>query len=96
MRNKRADDKKDKPATTNPNVPDDLRSEYNFSNSRPNPYAERPKVYRGGARAGAGRKPAAQPAERHTITVYPADARFLRSLDANLSKAIRKLIARAR
>ncbi|MBI4788506.1 MAG: hypothetical protein HY782_15855 [Chloroflexi bacterium] len=77
---------------------DDLRPHYDvdYSKTRPNPYANRPKIYRGGARVGAGRKPAAQPMERHTITVHPSDAKFLRSLDANLSKAIRKLIAKAR
>ncbi len=75
---------------------DDMRSEYDFSHSRPNPYAARAKVYRGGARPGAGRKPVAQPMERHTITVHPTDAQFLRSLDPNFSKAIRKLIAKAR
>jgi hypothetical protein len=73
-----------------------MRPEYDFSRSRPNPYATRAKVYRGGARPGAGRKPVAQPMERHTITVHPTDAKFLRSLDSNLSKAIRKLIAKAR
>ncbi len=77
---------------------DDLRPHYDvdYSKTRPNPYAHRPKISRGGARAGAGRKRAAQPMERHTITVHPADAKFLRSLDANLSKAVRKLIAKAR
>lgn len=75
---------------------DDLRPHYDFTHSRPNPYAHRPKIYRGGARVGAGRKAAAQPMERRTITVHPADAKFLRSLDKNLSKAVRKLIAQAR
>lgn len=74
----------------------EMRDEYDFSQSRPNPYAARPKVYRGGARPGAGRKPVAKPMERHTITVHPSDAKFLRSLDPNLSKAVRKLIAKAR
>ncbi len=75
---------------------DDLRPEYDFSASRPNPYADRPKIFRGGARKGAGRKPVAKPMERHTITMHPSDTKFLRSLDANLSKAVRKLIAQAR
>jgi hypothetical protein len=75
---------------------DDLRPEYDFAESRPNPYANRPKIYRGGVRAGAGRKPIAQLMERHTITMHPSDAKYLRSLDTNLSKAVRKLIAQAR
>ncbi len=78
------------------NVRADIRDEYDFSHSHPNPYATRRKIYRGGARPGAGRKPVAQPMERHTITVHPSDAKYLRSLDSNLSRAIRKLIAKAR
>ncbi len=58
--------------------------------------AHRPKIYRGGTRVGAGRKRVVQPMERHTITVHPADAKFLRSLDKNLSRAVRQLIAKAR
>lgn len=73
-----------------------MRAEYDFTHSRLNPYATRPKTYRGGARPGAGRKPVAQPMERHTITVHPSDAKFLRSLDSNLSRAIRKLIAKSK
>ncbi len=88
--------KKNGTGSTKAAAPNAMRPEYDFSRSRPNPYARRPKIYRGGARPGAGRKPVAQPMERHTITVHPSDAKYLRSLDANLSRAIRKLIAKAR
>ncbi len=91
-----SENKQTKRASTKASGQEDMRAEYDFSRSRPNPYATRPKIYRGGARPGAGRKPVAQPMERHTITVHPSDAEFLRSLDSNLSKAIRKLIAKAR
>lgn len=93
---KRSREKENRPALTKASVQDEMREEYDFSHSRPNPCATRPKIYRGGARPGAGRKPVAQPMERHTVTVHPSDARFLRSLDSNLSRAIRKLIAKAR
>lgn len=77
---------------------DDLRSHYNvdYSKSRPNPYAGRVKHTHGGKRNGAGRKQASEPLERHTITLYQTHAKYLRTLDTNLSRAIRKLIAKAR
>ena len=59
---------------------------------RPNPYAGRVKHTHGGTRPGSGRKPAPQPIERHTITLYKSHAKYLRGLDDNLSRAIRKLI----
>jgi hypothetical protein len=49
----------------------------------------------GGKRGGAGRKPASEPIERHTITLYKSHAKRLRALDKNLSQAIRKLIESA-
>lgn len=93
---KRSAEKQTRSASKDASGHDDMRPECDFSRSRPNLYAVRPKVYRGGARPGAGRKPVAQPMERHTITVLPTDAKFLRALDPNFSKAIRKLIAKAR
>ena len=74
---------------------DDLRPHYNvdYSKSRPNPYAGRVKHTHGGKRMGAGRKQSPQAIERHTITLYKTHAKFLRGLDTNLSRAIRKLIA---
>ena len=77
---------------------DDLRPHYDFdySKAKPNRFAGRVKYTRGGVRRGAGRKPAPEPVERHTITLYKSHAKYLRSVDANLSRAIRKLIARAR
>lgn len=70
--------------------------DFDYSKAKPNPYAGRIKYTRGGERKGAGRKPAPEPVERHTITLYKSHTKYLRSLDANLSRAIRKLIARAR
>jgi hypothetical protein len=63
-----------------------------YTKARRNPYAGRVKLTHGGTRPGAGRKPAPHPIERHTITLYKTHARFLRGLDTNLSRAIRKLI----
>jgi hypothetical protein len=67
-----------------------------YTKARPNPYAGRVKFAHGGKRPGAGRKPGPQPIERHTITLYKEHAQYLRSLDQNLSQAIRKLIAKAK
>lgn len=67
-----------------------------YAKTRRNPYAGRVKFAHGGKRPGAGRKPGPQPIERHTITFYKEHAQYLRSLDQNLSHAIRKLIAKAR
>ena len=63
---------------------------------KPNRFAGRVKLSRGVKRASARRKPAPVPLERHTITLYRTHANYLRRLDGNLSRAIRKLIARAR
>ena len=58
-----------------------------------NRFAGRVKFTHGGTRPGSGRKPAPEPIERHTITFYKSHAEYLRRVDTNLSKAIRKLIA---
>ncbi len=79
---------------------DQLRPYYkvNYSKARPNRFAGRVKFTHGGTRPGAGRKSATErfgePVERHTITLLKSHANFLRSLDDNLSSAIRKLIGR--
>ena len=49
----------------------------------------------GGKRNGSGRKQAPEKLERHTVTLYASHVKYLRSIDANLSRAIRKLIERA-
>ncbi len=67
-----------------------------YRKARPNRFAGRVKFTYGGARPGAGRKPAPEPVERHTITLYRSHAKRLRALDPNLSRAIRKLIAKTR
>ncbi len=63
---------------------------------KPNRFAGRVQYSHGGKRAGAGRKPALEPVERHTVTLFKSHAEYLRSLDRNLSKAIRELIERSR
>jgi hypothetical protein len=79
----------------------DLKPHYDldYRKAKPNRFAGRvdlttPK--RGGARPGAGRKPARESLERHTITLLKSDAAYLRKFDKQLSAAIRKLIAQAR
>jgi hypothetical protein len=76
----------------------ELMSHYEFDprKAKPNRFAGRVKFSHGGARPGSGRKRAPEPVERHTITLYKTHAKFLRSLDANISRAIRKLIAKAK
>ncbi len=76
---------------------DELRPHYDidYSKTRRNPYAGRVKHTHGGKRTGAGRKQAPEPIERHTITLYKTHAKYMRGLDTNLSRAIRKLIAKA-
>lgn len=75
----------------------DLPAEYpfNLQKAKPNRFAGRVKFSHGGARPGAGRKPSAEPVERHTITLYKTHVAYLRNLDTNLSSAIRKLIAKS-
>jgi hypothetical protein len=76
----------------------ELKPHYDFDlcKAKPNRFAGRVRFSHGGARQGAGRKPAPEPVERHTITLYKTHANFLRRLDTNLSKAIRKLIVKAK
>ena len=66
------------------------------SKMKPNRFAGRVKLTHGNTRKVAGRKPAPEPIERHMITFYKSHAKYLRSLDSNLSQAIRKLIAKAK
>ena len=75
----------------------ELPAEYPFdpAKMKPNRFARRTGLH-GGKRAGAGRKAAPEPIERHTITLYKTHAKLLRGLDTNLSRAIRKLIVKAR
>ena len=74
---------------------DELRPHYDvdYSRTRPNPYAGRAKATR---RAALRARQATAAVERHVVTLPRADAKYLRSLDPSLSKAIRKLIAKAR
>lgn len=93
--------KKQTRSKINPNAPyipglDDyeLPAEIKFDlkKARRNPYAGQVHLTRGGRRAGAGRKPAPEPLERHTITFFKSHADYLRRVDTNLSKAIRKVL----
>jgi len=59
----------------------------------PDPFAGRAHLTRGGARPGARRKRAPEPLERHTITLFKLHADYLRRVDTNLSRAIRKVLA---
>jgi hypothetical protein len=63
---------------------------------KPNRFAGRVRFTHGGKRTGAGRKPAGEAVERHTVTLFKSQADYLRTLDSNLSKAIRALIERSR
>lgn len=71
---------------------DDLRPHYDFdyAKAKPNRFAGRVTLTHGGKRAHAGRKSA--PIVRKTITLTEPHLAYLRKLDANISRAIRKLI----
>ena len=69
---------------------------YDPAKMKPNRFTGRVRLSHGGKRAGAGRKPAPEPVEGHTVTLFKSQADYLRSLDTNLSKAIRTLIERTR
>ncbi len=77
---------------------DELKREYqvDYSKSRPNRFAGRPKVVvgssRGGARQGAGRKPSPEPLVAKRVYLYPRHLKTLEKIDKNLSAAIRKLV----
>lgn len=77
---------------------DELKPHYDidYGKARRNPYAGHVKFTHGGARKGAGRKPAPYLVERHMISFYKPDVKLLRGLDRNLSRAIRKLIETTR
>lgn len=71
-------------------LPDEIVVDY--AQAKPNPYAGKVQFTHGGKRKGAGRKPSQEVAKPHTVSLYKAEVKFLRSLDPNLSRAIRKLI----
>jgi hypothetical protein len=76
----------------------ELKPHYDFDyrKSKPNRFAGRVIFSHGRVRRGSSRKRAPERIERHTITLYKTHADYLRRLDANLSKAIRKLVAKAK
>ncbi len=63
-----------------------------LSKAKPNRFAGRVKLPPRVKRNGSGRRPAREPLERHTITLYRSHAKRLRQIDPNLSRAIRKMI----
>ncbi len=77
---------------------DDLRPHYDFdySKAKPNRFAGRVKLTPRPKRANGGRKSASPPIVRKTITLTRSQLAYLRKLDDNLSRAIRKLIDAAK
>jgi len=82
----------------------DLKPHYDldWSKAKPNRFAGHVLVAPDGKRVGAGRKPLphaltqGKPIVRKTVTLTQPDLTYLRKLDANVSRAIRKLIAAAK
>lgn len=66
--------------------------DFDYDTAKPNRFAGRVEFTHGGTRKGAGRKPAPEPTENHTITLYKSHVQLLKKLDPNLSRAIRKII----
>ena len=66
--------------------------ELDYTKAKPNRFAGKVKFTHGGARPGAGRKPAREPIERHMISFSKPHIKLLQAIDQNLSQAIRKLI----
>lgn len=69
--------------------------ELDFRKAKPNRFAKRTKRIvgsRGGARPGAGRKPAPEPLVSKHIYLAPRHIKILQRVDKNLSAAIRKLV----
>jgi len=73
---------------------DDMLPEYNidYSKAKPNRFAGRVKFTRGGARKGAGRKPAPEPLVAKRVYLYPRHLKLLSKIDTNLSAAIRRVV----
>lgn len=73
---------------------DDMLSHYeiDYSKAKPNRFAGRAKIRRGGARKGAGRKPSPEPLVAKRVYLYPRHIKLLARIDSNLSAAIRKLV----
>ena len=77
---------------------DDMLPHYeiDYRKAKPNRFAGKPKVIvgatRGGARKGAGRKPAPEPLVGKRVYLYPRHIEMLYKIDKNLSAAIRKLV----
>lgn len=87
---------------------DDLRPHYDvdYSKTMPNRFANRKPIVigattdpegaiakqRGGARNGAGRKPSSEPLLSKHIYLAPRHIKHLKTLSANLSAAVRKLV----
>jgi hypothetical protein len=70
----------------------ELPAEFKFDRAKLKPNRFAP----GGKRPSAGRKSAPAPIVRKTITLTQPQVNYLRRLDTNLSRAIRKLIDAAK
>ena len=73
---------------------DDLRPHYDFDHSKakPNRFAGRVTLTHGGTRSNSGRKLSPAPVVRTTISLTKPYLNYLRRLDSNVSRAVRKLI----
>lgn len=65
--------------------------DFDYSKAKPNRFAGQVKFTRGGARKGAGRKPAPEPLIAKKVYLYPRHIKLFQKIDKNLSAAIRKL-----
>ncbi len=73
---------------------DDMLPHYelDYRKAKPNRFAGRVKLTHGGARAGAGRKPAPETLISKRVYLYPRHVQLLKRIDKNLSAAIRKIL----
>ncbi|MBI5034595.1 MAG: hypothetical protein HZB51_29070 [Chloroflexi bacterium] len=70
--------------------------DFDYSKAKPNRFAGRVILTRGGKRTNGERKLASPPTVRKTITLTRPQLAYLRKLDDNLSRAIGKLIDAAK
>ncbi len=73
---------------------DDMLPHYDldYRKAKPNRFAGRVKLTHGGARPGAGRKPAPETLVSKRVYLYPRHVQLLKRLDKNMSAALRKIM----
>ncbi len=73
---------------------DDMLPHYelDYRKAKPNRFAGRVKLTHGGARPGAGRKPAPETLVSKRVYLYPRHVQLLKRLDKNMSAALRKIL----